>query len=135
MRFRSCDGPTTSSIFECIGVPGILDQIFVAAPRNARIVVVGVCLELDHSRPLIAINKELLVQYVLGYTLAEFAQTLQSDRRRIIRRGATHHRARRARRSCRVFRRAARSATARKNSRRAVAVSTATSHSAGGYCS
>ncbi|HEY6598166.1 MAG TPA: zinc-binding dehydrogenase [Pseudomonadales bacterium] len=64
-------------IFECIGVPGILDQIFVAAPRNARIVVVGVCLEVDHSRPLIAINKELAVQYVLGYTLDEFAQTLQ----------------------------------------------------------
>ncbi len=63
-------------IFECIGVPGIMDQVFLAAPRNARIVVVGVCLEMDHSRPLIAINKELSVQYVLGYTLAEFGETL-----------------------------------------------------------
>ena len=64
-------------IFECVGVRGIIDQIFVAAPRNARIVVVGVCLEHDASRPLIAINKELSVQYVLGYTTDEFAETLR----------------------------------------------------------
>lgn len=64
-------------IFECIGVPGMIDQVFLAAPRNARIVVVGVCLETDHSRPLIAINKELSVQYVLGYTLDEFDESLQ----------------------------------------------------------
>jgi threonine dehydrogenase-like Zn-dependent dehydrogenase len=64
-------------IFECVGVPGIIDQIFVAAPQNARIVVVGVCLEMDHCRPLIAVNKELSLQYVLGYTLQEFADSLR----------------------------------------------------------
>jgi threonine dehydrogenase-like Zn-dependent dehydrogenase len=63
-------------IFECVGVPGMIDRIFLGAPRNARIVVVGVCLEGDTSRPLIAINKELNVQYVLGYTLEEFGQAL-----------------------------------------------------------
>ncbi|MCZ6888123.1 MAG: zinc-binding dehydrogenase [Gammaproteobacteria bacterium] len=63
-------------IFECVGVPGMLDQIFLAAPRAARIVVVGVCLQMDHLRPLIAINKELNVQFVLGYTFEEFKQTL-----------------------------------------------------------
>lgn len=64
-------------IFECVGVPGMLDQVFLSAPRNARIVVVGVCLQMDHARPLIAINKELSVQYVLGYSLEEFAETLR----------------------------------------------------------
>jgi len=64
-------------IFECIGVRGIIDGIFVAAPHDARIVVVGVCLEHDVSRPLIAINKELSVQYVLGYSIDEFAETLR----------------------------------------------------------
>lgn len=64
-------------VFECVGVPGMIDRIFLDAPRNARIVVVGVCLERDTSRPLIAINKELSVQYVLGYTLEEFARTLR----------------------------------------------------------
>ena len=69
--------PENVVVFECVGVPGMIDQVFLAAPRNARIVVVGVCLEIDHSRPLIAINKELSVQYVLGYNLDEFAQSLR----------------------------------------------------------
>ncbi len=65
-------------IFECVGVPGMIDDIFLRAPRRARIVVVGVCLQMDHARPLIAVNKELNVQYVLGYDMAEFAGTLEA---------------------------------------------------------
>jgi len=68
------DGHTV--IFECVGVKGMLDQLFSKAPRNTRIVVVGVCLETDVSRPLIAINKELSLQFVLGYTPQEFSETL-----------------------------------------------------------
>jgi threonine dehydrogenase-like Zn-dependent dehydrogenase len=64
-------------VFECVGVPGMLDGIFLKAPQNARIVVVGVCLQMDHARPLIAINKELNVQYVLGYSVEEFADSLR----------------------------------------------------------
>ena len=64
-------------VFECVGVPGMIDDIFLRAPRRARIVVVGVCLQTDHVRPLIAINKELNVQYVLGYDMAEFEGTLR----------------------------------------------------------
>ncbi len=64
-------------IFECVGVPGLIGQIFLDAPRNARIIVVGVCLQQDVSRPLIAINKELNVQYVLGYSVEEFSDALK----------------------------------------------------------
>lgn len=64
-------------IFECVGVPGMIDDIFLRAPRRARIVVVGVCLQMDHARPLIAVNKELNVQYVLGYDVTEFEGTLR----------------------------------------------------------
>ena len=63
-------------IFECVGVPGVIDQIMVSAPPGARIVVVGVCMESDHIQPMFGINKELNVQFVLGYTLEEFAATL-----------------------------------------------------------
>jgi len=63
-------------VFECVGVQGMLDSIFAGAPQNTRIVVVGVCLQMDHARPLIAINKELNVQYVLGYSAKEFAESL-----------------------------------------------------------
>jgi threonine dehydrogenase-like Zn-dependent dehydrogenase len=63
-------------IFECVGVPGLLQQVFEGAPRDARIVVVGVCMETDRSEPMLGILKELNVQYVLGYTPEEFAYSL-----------------------------------------------------------
>lgn len=66
-----------TTIFECVGVPGMLDTLYLAARNQTTIVVVGVCLQTDHSRPLIAVNKELRVQYVLGYTPAEFGEALQ----------------------------------------------------------
>lgn len=51
----------------------MLDGVFLGAPRNARIVVVGVCLQTDHIRPLIATERSIRV----GYSLAEFAETLK----------------------------------------------------------
>ena len=67
----------TMVVFECVGVPGMLDDLFVHAPANTRIVVVGVCLQTDQIRPLIAVNKELSLQFVLGYSVDEFAESLR----------------------------------------------------------
>ena len=64
-------------IFECVGVPGLLQQVFEAAPRDARIVVAGVCMEPDRIEPLFGIVKELSLQFVLGYTQEEFARCLR----------------------------------------------------------
>jgi threonine dehydrogenase-like Zn-dependent dehydrogenase len=63
-------------IFECVGVPGVIDQIMAAAPRYSRLVVVGVCMEADTIHPMFGIGKELNVQFVLGYTADEFTATL-----------------------------------------------------------
>ena len=63
--------------FECVGIPGVLDQIMAAAPRGGRIVVVGVCMEADTIHPMLGIGKELNLQFVLGYTPDEFAATLR----------------------------------------------------------
>jgi threonine dehydrogenase-like Zn-dependent dehydrogenase len=63
-------------VFECVGVPGVLDQIMAPAPRGTRIVVVGVCMEPDTIHPMLGISKELSLQFVLGYTADEFAATL-----------------------------------------------------------
>jgi len=65
-------------IFECVGVKGMLDRLFLDAPQNARIIVVGVCLQTDQFRPLIAINKELALQFVLGYSMDEFETSLRA---------------------------------------------------------
>jgi len=69
-------GPSGPVIFECVGVPGIVDQIIAGAPMMSRVVVVGVCMEPDTLRPSIAINKEIELRFVLAYDPGEFAQTL-----------------------------------------------------------
>lgn len=68
--------PSGPVIFECVGVPGIIDQLIAGAPMMSRIVVVGVCMERDSVRPAIAINKEIDLRFVIGYDPGEFAQTL-----------------------------------------------------------
>ena len=63
-------------IFECVGVPGVLGAIMEGAPANARIVVVGVCMETDRLEPFFGTVKQLDLQFVLAYTAREFADTL-----------------------------------------------------------
>jgi threonine dehydrogenase-like Zn-dependent dehydrogenase len=67
-----------SVLFECVGVPGVLDQIMRQAPLGARIVVAGVCMQQDNIWPMIGINKELNLQFVFGYQPQEFAETLRA---------------------------------------------------------
>ena len=68
--------PSGPVIFECVGVPGIIDQLIAGAPMMSRVVVVGVCMEPDTIRPAIAINKEIDLRFVIAYDPGEFAQTL-----------------------------------------------------------
>jgi threonine dehydrogenase-like Zn-dependent dehydrogenase len=68
--------PKSPVIFECVGVPGVIDQIIASAPLFSRIVVVGVCMGADRVRPAMAINKEIDLRFVLGYTPIEFRDTL-----------------------------------------------------------
>ncbi len=62
--------------FECVGVPGVIQQLLEGAARGSRVVVVGVCMEEDTIEPMFGITKELNLQFVLGYTPEEFAATL-----------------------------------------------------------
>ena len=68
--------PKHPVIFECVGVPGVIDQLMSTAPLFSRIVVVGVCMQPDTIRPAMAINKEIDLRFVLGYTPAEFRESL-----------------------------------------------------------
>jgi len=65
-------------IFEAVGVPGILDDVIATAPPHARVVVAGVCMQPDHIRPLLAVVKELNLQFVYAYDGDEFAATLRA---------------------------------------------------------
>lgn len=68
--------PKRPVIFECVGVPGMIDAILTAAPLFSRVVVVGVCMGNDAIRPSMAINKEIDMRFVVGYTPLEFRDTL-----------------------------------------------------------
>jgi threonine dehydrogenase-like Zn-dependent dehydrogenase len=68
--------PKHPVIFECVGVPGIIEGIITSAPLFSRVVVVGVCMGADRFRPSMAINKEVDLRFVLGYTPLEFRDTL-----------------------------------------------------------
>ena len=63
-------------IFECVGVPGMIQAVLEGAPAGARVVVVGVCMETDRIEPFFGIVKQLNLQFVLAYTAEEFAASL-----------------------------------------------------------
>jgi threonine dehydrogenase-like Zn-dependent dehydrogenase len=69
--------PKHPVIFECVGVPGVIDQILDGAPLFSRVVVVGVCVGPDTFTPAMAINKEIDLRFVVGYTPLEFRDTLR----------------------------------------------------------
>jgi threonine dehydrogenase-like Zn-dependent dehydrogenase len=68
--------PRSPVVFECVGVPGIIDQIITTAPLASRVVVVGVCMSPDSFRPAMAINKEIDLRFVIGYTPLDFRDAL-----------------------------------------------------------
>ena len=68
--------PKRPIVFECVGVPGIIDQIITAAPLASRVVVAGVCMEPDRFRPVMAVNKQIDLRFVVGYDPLEFRDTL-----------------------------------------------------------
>ncbi|MCU1450222.1 MAG: gutB [Acidimicrobiales bacterium] len=76
--WRRVDGRRPLVIFEAVGVPGVIDQAMRDAPRQAEIMVVGVCMEPDQVQPFIGVSKELTVRFALGYDPMEFASTLQN---------------------------------------------------------
>lgn len=69
-------GPRGPVVFECVGVPGVVEHIISSAPLQTRVVVVGVCMEVDSFRPVMAINKEVDLRFVFAYDPAEFFRTL-----------------------------------------------------------
>jgi threonine dehydrogenase-like Zn-dependent dehydrogenase len=68
--------PKHPVIFECVGMPGVIESIIDGAPLFSRVVVVGVCVGSDTITPAMAINKEIDLRFVIGYTPLEFRDTL-----------------------------------------------------------
>jgi (R,R)-butanediol dehydrogenase/meso-butanediol dehydrogenase/diacetyl reductase len=65
-------GQAPEFIFECVGAPGLINEVMMMAPRNCKIIIAGVCQQMDMILPLIGVVKELCLQFVLGYRPADF---------------------------------------------------------------
>ena len=76
--WRHADGVRTPVIFEAVGVPGMIDQAMRMAPKDARILVVGACMQEDRFHPMLGIGRELSLQFALGYEPGEFSAALTS---------------------------------------------------------
>jgi threonine dehydrogenase-like Zn-dependent dehydrogenase len=63
-------------VFECVGVPGVLNQIITGAPLFSRVVVVGVCMQKDAIEPAVAIQKEVDLRFVFGHSPLEYRDAL-----------------------------------------------------------
>ena len=68
--------PTGPVVFECVGLPGVIDHIITSAPLYSRVVVVGVCMERDALSPMMAITKEISLQFMFAYDPGEYRDAL-----------------------------------------------------------
>jgi threonine dehydrogenase-like Zn-dependent dehydrogenase len=68
--------PKHPVIFECVGMPGVIESIINGAPLFSRVVVVGVLVGADQITPAMAINKEIDMRFAFGYTPLEFRDVL-----------------------------------------------------------
>lgn len=73
---RDAFGAPPAVVFECVGVQGTLQQAMELVAPRGLVLVAGVCMLEDRIRPLLAINKQLTLKFVLGYSGSEFAEAL-----------------------------------------------------------
>jgi len=73
---REAGGPP-DVIFECVGAPGLLQQCIGMVRPRGRVVVVGVCMQMDTIFPVMAIVKEIELRFVVAYRRQDFELTIE----------------------------------------------------------
>ncbi len=61
--------------FECVGVPGLIQQLIAGVPPGSRIAIAGINMMSDNFAPAQCILKELDIRFSLFYSPDEFAAT------------------------------------------------------------
>jgi (R,R)-butanediol dehydrogenase/meso-butanediol dehydrogenase/diacetyl reductase len=83
-RFADLTGAPPDVVFECVGVPGLLQESIGLVRQRGLVVVVGVCMEPDRILPGVAVMKEVSLRFVVAYEKQDFDFTLSMlDRGRI----------------------------------------------------
>jgi (R,R)-butanediol dehydrogenase/meso-butanediol dehydrogenase/diacetyl reductase len=71
-RFAQIAGGRPQIVFECVGLPGLLQQAIELAGLRGRVIVAGVCFSEDRLTPLTGLMKEVSVQFSQCYTERDF---------------------------------------------------------------
>lgn len=74
--FAAAAGGPPDVIFECVGVPGMIQTCLTLARPFGRIVLVGVCMEEDRLVPIAGTFKAASLRFVLGYQHRHFRLVL-----------------------------------------------------------
>jgi 2-desacetyl-2-hydroxyethyl bacteriochlorophyllide A dehydrogenase len=69
---------TPVTVFECVGIPGLIQQVVDGVPIGSRIVVVGVCMQPDTIVPVTGILKEVELVFSFAYRPDEFSSVLRA---------------------------------------------------------
>ncbi len=71
-------GRRPSIVYECVGMPGLLQQIIEAVPFDARIVMGGYCMAPEQLYVFAAQNKRLTIHFACGEESQDMQLALQS---------------------------------------------------------
>jgi (R,R)-butanediol dehydrogenase/meso-butanediol dehydrogenase/diacetyl reductase len=63
-------------VFECVGIPGMVQASIDAAAVHATVVIVGVCNKPDPFVPVVALMKELTMHFVVYYRSGDYRYTI-----------------------------------------------------------
>ena len=75
---RAIAGREPTVIFECVGVPGTINEAIQMCPIQGRVVVAGACMEQDTFLPVLGIMKEVELKFVLAYLKEEFQAAIDA---------------------------------------------------------
>jgi threonine dehydrogenase-like Zn-dependent dehydrogenase len=65
-----------SVVFECVGVPGVIQRILTGAPPCSKVIVAGLCMQQDTFHPSYAILKEIDLTFCISFTFEEYGQSV-----------------------------------------------------------
>lgn len=65
-------------VFECVGMPGMIDRSIDLVKTQGTIVVAGFCMGADTFYPAKAMSRHLTMQFAMLYSTADFQQSVDS---------------------------------------------------------
>ncbi len=74
--YQKSTGAPPDIIFECVGLPGVLNNCVQIAAPMSEIVILGVCDKPDTFTPFLGTMKELTIKFAVAYLKDDFQYTL-----------------------------------------------------------